>query len=105
VTTITDAGVELPAPEDVADDPNNQTFQPAFAACPQVAILQAWLEAAGQDLNYGTLAAVLEGGVEVTAPGDPSPPATFGLPPDADGNPDAYLYRWDTDAQELVIAD
>ena len=95
VATITDAGVELPAPEDVADDPDNQRFQPAFAACPQVAILQAWLEAAGEDLNYGTLAAVLEDGVEVTIPADPDPPTTFGLPPDGDGNPAAYLYRWD----------
>lgn len=105
VTTITDAGVELPAPDDVSSDPDNQTFQPAFAACPQVAILQAWLEAAGDDLNYGTLTAVLEDGLEVTLPGDPTPPTTFGLTPDADGNPDAYLYQWDADAQELVIDD
>ena len=105
IATITDAGVEIPAPEDVADDPDDQRFQPAFAACPQVAILQAWLEAAGEDLNYGTLAAVLEDGLDVTLPGDPDPPATFGLPPDADGNPDAYLYRWDEDSQELVIED
>ena len=105
VATITDAGVELPAPEDVADDPDDQRFQPAFAACPQVAILQAWLEAAGEDLNYGTLAAVLEDGLDITIPADPDPPATFGLPPDADGNPAVYLYRWDEDAQDLVIED
>jgi Periplasmic binding protein len=104
IATIHDAGVELPAPEDVADDPDNQTFQPAFAACPQVAILQAWLEAAGEDLNYGTLSAVLEDGLEVAMPGE-TEPRTFGLPPDADGNPTAYLYRWDEETQELVRLD
>jgi len=105
VATITEAGVEIPAPDDVADDPDDQRFQPAFAACPQVAILQAWLEAAGEDLNYGTLATALESGVEVSLPGDTDGPSTFGPAPDADGNPAAYLFGWDEDAQDLVIED
>ncbi len=98
---LADAGVDVPAPEDVAADPSNQPYQAAFQACADLAVLRAWFEAAGEDLNYGTLAAATEG-LEVSVPGDPTS-RTFGPPPDADGNPAAYLFEWD--GEELVPLD
>ena len=97
----TDAGIETPSPEDVGDDPSIQPFQAAFQACPDLDLLQAWLEAAGEDLNYGTLEAAIDG-LEVTASGDPTL-RTYGPPPDADGNPPAYLFRWDEALPGLVL--
>ncbi len=41
--------------------PSNQPYQAGFFACPDVALMQAWLEAAGENLNYGTLEAALDG--------------------------------------------
>lgn len=98
---LTDAGLETPAPEDAGDDPSNQPYQAAFQACPDIAITKALLEAAGEDLNYGTLEAAIDG-LEVAVPGDPSA-RTFGPAPDSDGDPTAYLFEWDTDAQEYVL--
>ncbi|MET0160393.1 MAG: ABC transporter substrate-binding protein [Acidimicrobiales bacterium] len=101
IQTLADHGVETPTPEESGDDPSNQPYQAAFQACPDVALLGAWLEAAGEDLNYGTLTNAING-LEVSIPGDPEA-RTYGPPPDADGNPTAYLYTWDEDAQDVVI--
>ncbi len=101
IQTLADQGVETPTPEESGDDPSNQPYQAAFQACPDVALLRAWLEAAGEDLNYGTLTNAING-LEVSIPGDPEA-RTYGSPPDADGNPTAYLYTWDEDAQDVVI--
>jgi hypothetical protein len=101
IATLEDAGVEVPTPESVGDDPSNQPYYAAFFACPDMALLTAWLDAAGEDLNYGTLANALDG-LEVAIPGDPDP-RTYGPPPAADGDPTAYLYDWDQDNQELVL--
>ena len=79
IQTLADAGVEVPAPDDVGDDPSNQPFQAAFQACPDIAVLRAWLGAAGEDLNYGTLDATIDG-LEVSIPGDPEP-RTYGRHP------------------------
>ena len=101
IQTLADHGVETPTPEESGDDPSNQPYQAAFQACPDVALLGAWLEAAGEDLNYGTLTNAING-LEVSIPGDPEA-RTYGPPPDADGNPTAYLYTWDEDAHDVVI--
>ena len=66
-------------PEESGDDPSNQPYQAAFQACPDVALLGAWLEAAGEDLNYGTLADAIDG-LEVEHPGRPGA-RTYGPPP------------------------
>jgi Periplasmic binding protein len=102
VQTITDAGVEVPAPDEAGADPSNQPYQASFFACPEMALFQAWVEAAGEDLNYGTLQAALDAGLEVAMPGDPEP-RTYGPPPDADGNPAAFIFAWDEDAHEIVL--
>ncbi len=99
--TIADAGIEVTAPEDSGDDPSIQPYQSLFQACPDVALLAAVLEAAGEDLNYGTFEAAIDG-LQVTIPGDPTE-RTFGPPPDADGSPTAYLYVWDESAKDMVL--
>jgi len=101
IQTLTDAGLETPAPDSVGDDPSNQPYQAAFQACPDVALLQAVLEAAGEDLNYGTFAAAVDG-LEVAIPGDPTP-FLYGPPPAADGNPTPYLFGWDEAAGDFVL--
>jgi Periplasmic binding protein len=102
IATLEEAGVEVPEPDELADDPDDQRFQAGFLACSDMALLQAWLDAAGEDLNYGTLQAALDAGFEVAVPGDPTP-RTYGSPPDGDGNPAAYIFAWDTEAQDLVL--
>jgi hypothetical protein len=101
VQTLSDAGQDTPTPADSGDDPSNQPYQAAFQACPDVALMQAWLTAAGEDLNYGTLAAAADG-LEVAIPGDPTA-RTFGPAPDADGAPSAYLFTWDEAAGDFVL--
>ena len=84
-----------------SDDPGKQPYQAAFLACPAVALTKAWLQAAGPDLNYGTLGSAIDG-LKVAIPGDPTP-RTFGPPPAADGNPTAYLFAWDPATKDFVI--
>ena len=101
---LEDAGIETPAPDDFdAADASNQPYQAAFQACPDMALLQAWLEAAGENLNYGTLAAAQDG-LELVIPGDPTE-RTYGPPPAADGNPSVYFFGWDDAARDFVLED
>lgn len=99
--TLAAAGVVTASPSDFdADDASNQPYQAAFQACPDIALMRAWLEAAGPDLNYGTLDAAVDG-LELVVPGDPALRA-YGPAPAADGDPLAYLFRWDSATQGLV---
>ena len=66
-----------------------------------MALLKALLEAAGRNLNYGTLDTAIDG-LTVTIPGDPTE-RTFGPPPDADGSPTAYLFKWDETEKDYVL--
>jgi hypothetical protein len=72
-----------------------------FTACNEVTLLRALLEAAGEDLNYGTLAAGADG-LEVELPGEPTP-RVYGPPPAADGDPTAYLFDWDPGTVDFVL--
>jgi hypothetical protein len=101
IQTLADAGVDTPSPDESGDDPSVQPFQAALQACPDVALLTALLEAAGEDLNYGTLEAAIDG-LNVAIPGDPTE-RTYGPPPAADGNPAAFLFEWDEAAKTYVL--
>ena len=103
IQVLTDAGLETPTPEEVGDDPSNQPYQAAFQACPDVALTRAWLEAAGEDLNYGTLEGAIDG-LELVIPGDPAT-RTYGAPPAGDGNPVAYLFAWDEGEADYLPVD
>lgn len=103
IATLADAGIDTPSPDESGDDPSNQPYQAAFQACPDIALVRAVLEEAGEQLNYGTLAAAVDG-LEVTVPGDPTP-RVYGPPPAGDGDPAAYLYGWDEAAKDFVLAE
>lgn len=103
VEVIEDAGFEIPSPDEAAAT-DSQAFQSAFFACTHLSAVAAWLEAAGPNLNYGTLAASLESGFEVQLPGDVNP-RTYGPAPASDGDPASYLYTWDEASETFERAD
>ena len=102
VKVLRAAGVKTPSPDESGSDVSNQPYQAAFQACPDVALIKAWLQAAGKNLNYGTLQSAIDG-LKVTIPGDPTE-RTYGPPPDADGNPTVYFFNWDEATKNFVIA-
>jgi len=101
---LADQGIDTPAPESTSGEPGDLPFNAAFAGCADFALLQAWLESAGEDLNYGTLQAGLDAGFDLTIPGDPAE-RHYGAAPDADGGPPAYLFEWDPEAQDYARID
>ena len=101
VKVLKAAGVDTPSPDASGSDESNQPYQAAFQACPDVALIRAWLEAAGKNLNYGTLESAIDG-LKVTIPGDPTE-RTYGPPPAADGNPTVYFFTWDGSKKEFVV--
>ena len=103
VTTLSGRGITTPAPSASGDDPSNVPYQATFFACDDMTLMKAWLEAAGPNLNYGTLQSAMDTGFKVTIPGDPTE-RTYGKPPDADGNPRAYVYNWDNSKQDYVLS-
>jgi len=103
VQILTDAGLETPEPKDVGDDPSNRPFEAAFQACPDVVLLKAWLEAAGDNLNYGTLEQAADG-LKVTIPTDPTE-RTYAIGESGDGDPAAYIFEWDETAQDVVLVE
>jgi len=104
IAVLEEAGLEAPAPESLdSDDPNVQPYQAAFQACPDVALMRAWLEAAGDDLNYGTLAGAADG-LTLTVPGNPQE-RTFGPPTSFDGDPEASFFVWNEEAATFDLAD
>ena len=102
IARLADRGIETPEPDSVGGGPNNLPFAASFNACGDMTLLQAWLEAAGEDLNYGTLQTALDVGFDVTLPTDPTE-RHYGPPPDADGDPPAYLFEWDPDAEDFAL--
>jgi hypothetical protein len=96
------AGIKVPAPDPKASA-GDQPHQAAFQACPDVALLRALLEKAGRKLDYGTFRAA-GAGLQVRIPGEPGT-RTYGPPPKADGDPEAYLFTWDESTKDFVRQD
>lgn len=101
VGILSAAGVETPSPDQFdPDDAANQPYQAAFQACPDIWLTRAALTRAGENLNYGTFAAAIDG-LTLTIPGDPTE-RTYGPAPD-DGDPTAYIFRWDESIKNVVL--
>jgi hypothetical protein len=94
IGVLEEAGVEVPEPDSLPEDAG-ALYQAGISACRDVALLRALVEAAGEDLASGSLAAGADG-LEVELPTQPEP-VTYGPPPAADGDPPAYLFDWDPD--------
>jgi hypothetical protein len=103
IGTIQDAGVDVDEPDSFAPGAQETNYTAPFTVCREVALLQALLEAAGEDLNYGTLAAGAQG-LEVESPIQPDP-MVYGSGDAADGDPAPYLYDWDPDEVDFVPQD
>lgn len=99
IGVVEDNGGDVPDPATTPE--GEDLYVSGFTACDDATLLRALLEAAGEDLNYGTLAAAAEG-LEVQLPSEPEP-RTYGPPPAADGDPTAYLYDWDPDTVDFVL--
>ena len=76
-----------------SDDPATSPTRPPSRPARTWRCSRPGSQAAGQDLNYGTLESAIDG-LKVPIPGDPTV-RTYGPPPAADGNPTAYLFAWD----------
>ncbi|MGO9875740.1 MAG: hypothetical protein ACLPVY_18310 [Acidimicrobiia bacterium] len=100
IQTLAAAGVQTPAPDTLSSNMSDQPFQAAFNVCPVFDILKAWLQAAGKNLNYGTLQSAING-LTVHVSGDPTP-RVFS-PTALDGNPKAYLFSWDSTQKTYVM--
>ncbi len=102
IQIVEDAGVPVPEPDSVPED-EGAVYLAGMDACRNVRLFQALVEAAGDDLDYGTLAAAADG-LEVELPDQPEP-VTYGPPPHADGDVPAYLYDWDPAIVDFALRD
>ena len=89
------------SPNESGSDPRTSRTRPRSRPARTWRSIRAWLEAAGKDLNYGTLESAIDG-LKVTIPGDPTE-RTYGPPPAADGNPTVYFFTWDESKKEFAV--
>ena len=75
-------------------------FVSSALACQQMVLLEAILQKAGPTLNYGTFAAAGNSLGKIVLPTFPDP-WTFGAPPNADGNPKVYFFKWDSSTDQF----
>jgi branched-chain amino acid transport system substrate-binding protein len=94
------AGIEVENPADV-EPGEPDVFAAVTSACSNLAIFDALVTEAGEDLNYASFRAAADG-LEVTIPGHPEP-ARYGPPPHADGDLSVYLYDFDADADSFFV--
>ena len=97
------AGLEIPLPSSVPDGEPVQA-QSSLNACFDMVLLEDILTKVGTELNFGTFRAAGDNLGSVDIPGFKDP-LTFGPPPHADGDPAAYLYKWDAATADFVRLD
>jgi hypothetical protein len=97
------AGLSIGTPSEVPDG-EPQQFVSSFAACENVTLFAAIVEAAGENLNYGTFQKAGEELGAIDIPGYPDP-FTFGPIAATDGDPVVYLFTWDAAGAEFVRKD
>jgi len=102
IQIVEDAGVPVPEPDTVPDD-QGDIYLAGLDSCRDVTLFRSLVEAAGDDLDYGSLVAGADG-LEVQLPDQPEP-VTYGPPPHADGDLPAYLYDFDRDLVDFVPRD
>jgi hypothetical protein len=94
-------GTQEAAGVEVIPDDSPLPITSAAIACRNVALFRAIAEAAGPEMTYGDFRQAGEGLGEVTIPGYPDP-FRYGAAASADGDPAAYLFRWDAASRSFV---
>ena len=100
IETVEAGGGAVPEPDTLTPE-DSDLWVAGFTACRNVVLLQALLEAAGENLDYGSFAAAAEG-LEVDVPIQPDP-LTFGSGGAADGDPTAFLFDFDPDLRDFIL--
>ena len=80
---------------------SNQPYQAAFQACPDIWLTKALLTRAGENLNYGTLAAAVDG-LDDDDPRRSRPSAPTARRPTTATRP-AYIFKWDEATKSVVL--
>lgn len=103
VDNQTAAGLVLKHEADVPEGEPTQAVS-SLLACSQMALLEAILQKAGPDLDFGTFKAAGDslGAIDLASYPDPM---NYGAPPSADGDPKVYVYEWDTAAADFVLSE
>lgn len=103
VEILDDAGHTMVPLAEVPDGGQRNAVS-GFDACQKLYLLAAIVEAAGDDLNYGSFRNAGYGLGEVEIPGLPESP-TFGPPPSADGDIPLLFFQWDPAANQFIADD
>lgn len=91
---ILDAAGHTMVPLDEVPDGGKRNAVSGLDACKKLYLLAAIVEAAGENLDYGSFRSAGYGLGEVDLPGFPQP-ATYGPPPSADGDIRLLFFEWD----------
>lgn len=97
---IREAGGTVDDPAETAEG-EPETWVSAYSACRALALFGAIVEAAGEDLNYGTFQRAGEQLGEFSMPGVPEP-YFYGPVPSLDGDAPIFLFDWDAAAGDFV---
>jgi hypothetical protein len=100
---LEDAGISDITDPSTAEAGDPIPYVSASSACRNVGLLAAILDAAGPELNYGTLRSAGES-LTVHLPGS-DVDYEFGPYPDIDGNLPVYLFDWDPAEEEFARRD
>ena len=101
IETLEANDIVIISPDDA--DEGQQPYYAAFESCRFMTLLEALLEGAGEDLNYGTFQLAGDELGEIAIPGDPAP-ANFG--PDApDGDVEQHLFAFDPEVGDFVLSE
>ncbi len=100
IQILTDAGINIRPENDVPEGEEDEVVSGSIA-CRHLYLLEAILEAAGPELNYGTFATAGYSLGEIELPFMRGP-QTFGPPPSSDGNPESVTYLFDAATSTFV---
>lgn len=95
------AGLTL-IPADEVPEGESQQIGSSLIACRTIGLLVAILEKAGAELNYGTFTTAGNNLGDVLLASSPDP-WHFGPPPSADGDPQLYIFAWDSATQTIEL--
>ena len=100
IAMVEAAGVPVPEPASIEPGTGSR-YVAGTTACIAMTLVQALLDAAGEELNYGSLEAAVND-LRVQLPNSPEE-AIYGPPPSADGDAAAFLFDWNPSTETFEI--